>query len=121
MRRLNTGLDLVNLSKCSRGLNEIVSQELLIWKNLCKFHFQQTHINQLVKRPSQLADLKNENTKEALNKIDNEVDWKSMYFKLKKRYGHREVYTDMIQQCFHCKCLFWKVSLFPFIQKKTFF
>ncbi len=28
-----------------------------------------------------------------------------LYF---RRYGHREVYTDMIHKCFHCKCLFWK-------------
>lgn len=103
MRRLNTGLDIVNLSKCSRGLNDIITQELSMWKNLCNFHFQQAHINSLVNRtPNSM--------KTANQKIDeiNELDWKSMYFKLKKRYGHREVYVDMIHQCFHCKCLFWR-------------
>lgn len=105
MRRLNTGLDLVNLAKCSRGLNEVISQELTMWKNLCNFHFQQAHINSLVNRsPASSAQI--QKTQDQIN----EVDWKSMYFRLKKRYGHREVYVDMIQQCFHCKCLFWKVS-----------
>lgn len=103
MRRLNTGLDLVNLAKCSRGLNQVISQELTMWKNLCNFHFQQAHINSLVNRsPTSSSQL--QKTQDQIN----EVDWKSMYFRLKKRYGHREVYVDMIQQCFHCKCLFWK-------------
>ena len=105
MRRLNTGLDLVNLAKCSRGFNQVISQELTMWKNLCNFHFQQAQINALVNRSS-TSSIQLMNTAAQIN----EVDWKSMYFKLKKRYGHREVYADMIQQCFHCKCLFWKVS-----------
>ena len=109
MRRLNSGLDLVNLSKCSRGLNQIISEELSMWKNLCKFHFQQTNINSLVSSSYQLKSAKSIKVMKADDKI-NELDWKSIYFKLKKRYGHREVYVDMIQQCFHCKCLFWKVK-----------
>lgn len=105
IRRLNTGLDLVNLSKCTRGLNDIITQELTMWKNLCNFHFQQAHINSLVNRVSTLKSIKTQNQK---NDQVNELDWKSMYFKLKKRYGHREVYVDMIHQCFHCKSLFWR-------------
>lgn len=100
MRRLNTGLDLVNLSKCNKSLNDIVNKELAIWKNLCQFHFQQTHINSL---------LNNKSSKE-IEAIESDLDWKSIYFKLKRRFGHREVYVDMIHKCFHCKSLFWKVS-----------
>ena len=102
MRRLNTGLDLVNLSKCNKSLNDIVNKELAIWKNLCQFHFQQTHINSL---------LNNKSSKE-IEAIESDLDWKSIYFKLKRRFGHREVYVDMIHKCFHCKSLFWKVSWF---------
>lgn len=109
MRRLNSGLDLVNLSKCSKGLNQIISEELSMWKNLCKFHFQQTNINSLVSNSYQLKSVKSVKVIKNDETI-NELDWKSIYFKLKKRYGHREVYVDMIQQCFHCKCLFWKVE-----------
>ena len=46
-----------------------------------------------------------------LNVIASDLDWKSIYFKLKRRYGHREVYVDMIHKCFYCKSLFWKVFL----------
>lgn len=109
MRRINTGLDLVNLSKCNRDLNHIISQELNMWKNLCKFHFQQTHINLLVTKPiNNPINRPIKSKKSECEQINELGDWKSIYFKLKKRYGHREVYVDMIQQCFHCKCLFWK-------------
>jgi len=111
MRRLNTGLDLVNLAKCSSGLNKLISQELTMWKDLCQFHFQQTAINFFVSNPFNLRS--RDATGGATKLMDEnaqkkELDWKAIYFKLKGRYGNREVYADMIQQCFHCKCLFWK-------------
>ena len=36
------------------------------------------------------------------------MDWKKIYFNMKRRYGHREIYVDMIYKCVYCKCLFWK-------------
>ena len=115
MRRLNTGLDLVNLAKCSRNLNDIISKELAIWKNLCQFHFQQTNINSLLN--SKLAGVKNNkiesketNDRQPVDTNDHDLDWKLIYFRLKRRYGHREVYVDMIHKCFYCKSLFWKVT-----------
>jgi len=35
-------------------------------------------------------------------------DWRHVYFELKKFYGLRDVYADMIHICCHCKALFWK-------------
>lgn len=111
MRRLNTGLDLVNLSQCSKNLNHIISKELSIWKNLCQFHFQQTNINSFLnKQFSKSQNIKMETNSDINKNEPNEHDWKQIYFKLKRRYGHREVYADMIHKCFHCKSLFWKVS-----------
>jgi F-box protein 25/32 len=104
MRRLNTGLDLVNLSKCNQTLNTIISKELAIWQNLCKYHFQQTHINSLLTTKRKDSN----NTNDTLNQEPSELDWKFVYFRLKRRYGHREIYADMIHKCFYCKCLFWK-------------
>lgn len=98
LRRLNTGLDLVNLSKCNQTLNTIISKELAIWQNLCKYHFQQTHINSLLTTKR----------KDDHQEPPSELDWKFVYFRLKRRYGHREIYADMIHKCFYCKCLFWK-------------
>lgn len=113
MRRLNTGLDLVNLSKCSRNLNDIISKELAIWKNLCQFHFQQTNINSLLNKQLRSKNKSSEsgdsNSEVSSDPVDNDLDWKLIYFRLKRRYGHREVYVDMIHKCFHCKSLFWKV------------
>jgi hypothetical protein len=148
MRRLNTGLDLVNLSKCSKSLNNIVTKELSIWKNLCQFHFNQTNINTFVNKSikSQLkssssslttpatslsestsgirgeealsySSSQNDNEPAQLQQQQqqqqqpNDLDWKSLYFKLKRRYGHREVYVDMINKCIYCKSLFWKVII----------
>jgi hypothetical protein len=142
MRRLNTGLDLVNLSKCSKSLNNIVTKELSIWKNLCQFHFNQTNINTFVNKslksqlksltiPASLGETSGIRSEEAnshstsQNQIENEsaqlqqpndLDWKSLYFKLKRRYGHREVYVDMIHKCFYCKSLFWKVNISIFFR-----
>jgi hypothetical protein len=45
------------LAKCSRNLNDIISKELAIWKNLCQFHFQQANINSLLS--NKLTGLKN--------------------------------------------------------------
>lgn len=134
MRRLNTGLDLINLAKCSKNLNVIITQELAIWKNLCQFHFHQTNINSMLisKKPKSkpnatfpttasgtseislqmqittITENENKNSESNHNYDYDNDDWKRIYFNLKKRYGHREVYVDMIHKCAHCKCLFWK-------------
>lgn len=114
MRRLNCGLDLINLSKCNRNLNDLISNELKIWKNLCQFHFQQTNINSFVNR---LQSTTATSSSKSAVKVDeanlfanDNLDWKQIYFRLKRRYGHREVYVDMVHKCYHCKSLFWKVK-----------
>ena len=123
MRRLNNGLDLVNLSQCSKSLNVIINRELSIWKSLCQFHYQQQHINQFVTKLVKLNDSQNERAEQENDErhvrsdernFHSDLDWKSIYFRLKKRYGHREVYVDMIHKCVHCKCLFWRVKIFIF-------
>jgi hypothetical protein len=124
-RRLNNGLDLINISKCNKSFNDIITKELAMWKNLCMFHFHQQHINQLLtrtlgkQRKTKIEEsLPNTATSsESVKSIDlcenkeidtaKELDWKLIYFRLKKRYGHREVYHDMIYRCSFCKCLFW--------------
>lgn len=38
------------------------------------------------------------------------VDWKLMYFVLRKHYPAREQYGDTLHFCRHCSILFWKVG-----------
>jgi hypothetical protein len=120
MRRLNTGLDLVNLSKCNQNLNKIISKELAIWQNLCKYHFQQSHINSILNKccMKQTSGERTHEAKENEKTEPSELDWKFVYFRLKRRYGHREVYVDMIHKCFYCKCLFWKVCFNCFLDQR---
>lgn len=42
------------------------------------------------------------------------MSWRQVFFELKKFYGLREIYADLIHICCHCKALFWKVNFFLF-------
>lgn len=41
------------------------------------------------------------------------VEWKLMYFALRKCYPAREQYGDTLHCCRHCSTLFWKDSGHP--------
>lgn len=41
-----------------------------------------------------------------------DTTWRQLFFALKKYYGLKEVYADLIHICCHCKALFWKVTNF---------
>lgn len=108
VRRLDNGADIVNVGMINSNLYR-VSQELLIWRQLCLYHFggdTQNSTNSglgekilgLMRRQEEDLDLYS-------------MDWKSAYFKLKRQFGLREVYAEMIYQCQLCKCLYWQVRL----------
>ncbi|CAF4456105.1 unnamed protein product, partial [Didymodactylos carnosus] len=98
VRRLDNGNDIINVGVLNSNLYR-VTKEILIWRELCLFHFGV-----------------DENVRERIMKLiqhnddENNCDWKDVYFKLKRRYGHREVYAEMIHQCQICKCLYWQDS-----------
>jgi hypothetical protein len=118
IRRLDNGTDIVNVGLINTNFYR-VSQELLIWRQLCLYHFG--------------GDTQNSNNSKLGEKIirlmrrqqdendANNIDWKNAYFKLKRQYGLREVYAEMIHQCQLCKCLFWQVSFIVLVlrRKKT--
>ena len=106
IKRLDNGTDIVNVGMINSNFYR-VSQELLIWRQLCHYHFggdTETNSNSilgekilgLMRRQEKNLDLNN-------------LDWKMAYFKLKRQYGLREVYAEMIHQCQLCKCLYWQV------------
>jgi len=115
VRRLDNGTDIVNVGMINSNLYR-VSQEILIWRQLCLFHFggetqngnttMSEKILNLIRRQQQQQQQQNID----MNSIDDDIDWKSAYFKLKRQYGLREVYAEMIHQCELCKCLYWQDS-----------
>lgn len=64
--------------------------EQRIWRELCQFHFTS----------QQIAFI--------LDQQNSPHDWQSTYHKLRKSFGLREEYAEMIQLCRNCRCLFWK-------------
>jgi F-box protein 25/32 len=107
IRRLDNGKDIINVGMINSNLYR-VTQELLLWRQLCHYHFSDQTQNSkhsvsgekilgFIKRQQKDADMDN-------------IDWKKVYFRLKRRYGLREVYAEMIHQCQLCKSLFWQVS-----------
>ncbi|UJR08795.1 hypothetical protein I4U23_013051 [Adineta vaga] len=103
IRKLDNGTDLINIGMINSNFYRL-TQELFIWKQLCLYHFGEETQNSdrlgekildFMKRQSKDFDLEN-------------IDWKKVYFKLKRQYGLREVYAEMIYQCQLCKNLFWQ-------------
>jgi hypothetical protein len=114
IRRLDNGTDIVNVGLINSNLYR-VSQELLIWRQLCLYHFGgDTQNSNKLKLGENILGL--------MRRQQDDIDWKSVYFKLKRQYGLREIYAEMIHQCQLCKCLYWQVSLIFFflISSKIF-
>ncbi len=107
IRKLDNGTDIINVGMINSNFYQ-VTQELLLWRQLCLYHFgEETQSNNdsilgekilgLIRRQNKDVDMDN-------------IDWKKVYFKLKRQYGLRESYAEMIHQCQLCKCLFWQVN-----------
>ncbi|XP_058469865.1 F-box only protein 25 isoform X1 [Solea solea] len=87
---LSNACDIVSLGKASSSLLSL-SENPILWKELCHFHFSDKEFCRNL----------------VLTKADN-LDWKLMYFTLKKYYPMREQYGDTLHFCKHCHVLFWK-------------
>jgi hypothetical protein len=107
IRRLDNGTDIVNVGMINSNFYR-VSQELLIWRQLCHYHFGgDTQMNTNTLLGEKILGLMRQQEE---NQDINNIDWKNAYFKLKRQFGLREVYAEMIHQCQLCKCLYWQVS-----------
>lgn len=116
IKRLDNGNDLVNVGMINSNFYR-VSQELLIWRQLCHYHFggdTQNNSNSILGEKI-LALMRRQEKNLDLNN----VDWKMAYFKLKRQYGLREVYAEMIHQCQLCKCLFWQVGYSSYLSSRV--
>ncbi|XP_025415818.1 F-box only protein 32 isoform X2 [Sipha flava] len=72
------------------GVMARLVDELRIWRELCQFHFSPRQIQSVID-----------------NSPNTSEDWQLIYHKLRKCYGLREEYAEMIQLCRNCRCLFW--------------
>ena len=95
VKRLDNGKDLLQLG-LSNWIFYHLTQELTLWKELCQYHF---------------SDPRNEKLHRLIKRHGEEnVDWKKIFFRLKRRYELKENYAETIVQCQTCKQLVWQVS-----------
>ncbi|KAK3584572.1 hypothetical protein CHS0354_024618 [Potamilus streckersoni] len=93
--------DVVNLGRTNQQIHTI-SQENLLWKRLCFFHF--TNRQLLIFLPP--------------GKEEYEVDWKYIYHRCVKRFGKKDVYADTLALCKHCDSIFWQSIGHPCMNEK---
>lgn len=98
--RLTDHKDLESSSKAYSVMSRVVDEQR-IWRELTQFHFTQQQINFI------------------LNTMSTPVqDWQPVYHRLRKAFGLREEYAEVIQLCRNCRCLFWKSIGHPCIADK---
>ncbi|MFH4982819.1 hypothetical protein AB6A40_009528 [Gnathostoma spinigerum] len=97
LRKLPDHVSLLEIAKTHEVMQAIVESEWKLWSTLCRFHFTTEQIAQYA--------------------TPNNTDWRHTFFQLKKYFGLRDVYTDLIHICCHCKALFWKETGHPCLSK----
>uniref|UniRef100_A0A1I8AHX3 F-box domain-containing protein n=1 Tax=Steinernema glaseri TaxID=37863 RepID=A0A1I8AHX3_9BILA len=98
LRRLPDHVSLLESAKAHEALDRLVEGEGRIWSTLCDFHFSPELIEKH-RKPG--------------------MEWRHVFFELKKFYGLREVYADLIHICCHCKALFWKDHGHPCLSREA--
>lgn len=96
LSKLPDHVSLLEAAKANETLQALVESEKRQWRTLCQFHFSQLQINK-----HQCS----------------EQSWRDLFFELKKYYGLRETYADLVVVCCHCKALFWKDHGHPCVSK----
>ncbi|XP_029984395.1 F-box only protein 25 isoform X1 [Sphaeramia orbicularis] len=88
--KLSDACDIINLGQTTPTLQSL-SENKTLWKKLCHFHFADKQFCRNL----------------VLSNSEN-VDWKLMYFTLRKHYPMKEQYGDTLHFCKHCSILFWQ-------------
>ncbi|GAV07080.1 hypothetical protein RvY_16962 [Ramazzottius varieornatus] len=74
-----------------------IFSEQRLWRELCFFHF----------KPQQLKDILGRKDKGGHDLVAKE-DWEQIYLKMKRCFGLRESYAEILHLCTHCRALFWE-------------
>jgi len=90
--RLSDPSDLDRASKTCETMKSVASEKR-VWRELVQTHFTKLQIEYVLQAKPQLKDSK---------------DWKELYASLRRKYGMREEFTEMIMLCRKCAALFWK-------------
>ncbi|XP_054474533.1 F-box only protein 25 isoform X1 [Anoplopoma fimbria] len=88
--KLSDAYDIINVGQAMPALHSL-SEDRILWKKLCHFHFSDKQFCRNL----------------VLSRSD-KVDWKLMYFTLKRYYPMKEQYGDTLHFCKNCNVLFWK-------------
>lgn len=92
-RKLSDHTDIIHTGQANLA-NHKVSSQMLLWKQLCFFHFSDHQL--LVFLPQELGQ------------DENKINWKYIYRRCYKRFGMKDIFTDHLAICCHCDTLFWQ-------------
>lgn len=92
-RKLSNHSDIIHTGQTNQT-NHIVSSHMLLWKQLCFFHFTDQQL--LVFLPQELD----------IN--EDRVNWRYIYRRCYKRFGMKDIFADHLAICCHCDTLFWQ-------------
>jgi F-box protein 25/32 len=96
LQKLPDHIGLIEMAKAHETFEALVDGQGKLWDRLSQFHFTQEQIDK-------------HKTKE--------LNGRPLFFTLKKYYGLREHYADLIHICCHCKALFWKDHGHPCVSR----
>ncbi|KRZ78028.1 Germinal-center associated nuclear protein [Trichinella papuae] len=104
---------LINVCLAHQMFSAILDYTEKPWEKLCRFYFKNWQMEFVFEKlnfdPCAIdpANAKYRKQKFA-SRAKLKVSWRTAYFELKKFFGLKEVYTDMIYICCYCQVLFWK-------------
>lgn len=90
--RLSDRRDLDSAGKASPVMSLIV-QERRIWRELVQAHFTKNEIEFVLKKRPELAEKK---------------VWRDLYIAIKKQFGLRPQFTELVMLCKPCRVLYWQ-------------
>ena len=92
MLRLSDPADLERAGQTCETMSSI-SNERRVWRELVQTHFTKVQVEYVLENNPRLRESK---------------DWKRLYQTLRRRYGLREEFTEVVTLCRKCSALFWQ-------------
>jgi len=84
---------------------QFIVKEKRIWRELVQAHFTRNEIQFVLNKRPELAEKKN---------------WRSLYLALRKQFGVRQQFTELLMLCKNCRVLFWESYGHPCLSSNEF-